>query len=111
MRIVCFSVSKTTLENYGKEIEEKGHGGEDGQNKKGKERKRRVCRKRKREREREEGGKEMKKSFFFFTSFSIFTLALMPSRCSSFWLSSSDSTAALYCPLIKFLLDTRQSKE
>ena len=33
------------------------------------------------------------------TSLSIFTLALMPSRCWSFWFSSSESTASLYWPL------------
>lgn len=33
------------------------------------------------------------------TSFSIFTLALMPSTAASFWLSSPDRTASLYWPL------------
>lgn len=32
------------------------------------------------------------------TSFSILTLALMPSSCSSFWLSNSLKTASLYWP-------------
>lgn len=32
------------------------------------------------------------------TCFNILTLALMPSICSSFWLSSSLNTASLYCP-------------
>lgn len=33
------------------------------------------------------------------TSFSILTLALIPSIWASFWFSSSESTASLYCPL------------
>ena len=53
-------------------------------------------------RDRLEGGngKEKRDS----TSFSIFTRALMPSTCSSFWDSSSERTASLYWPLTKDVL-------